>query len=139
MAVNVFVLFFGQQKLTYPIVSLMIVSTVVLWKQEFMENSYWNRKIMEKSDLSKGISSKLAAIFLVLHTTWTNIYVKQVRNTNPNILEVESLFFTPTTELLIKILIYLIAENQHESFYLTSILSIAKLILHFVLINNMNQ
>ena len=65
-----------------------------------MENSYWNRKIMEKSDLSKGISSKLAAIFLVLHTTWTNIYVKQVRNTNPNILEVESLFFTPTTELL---------------------------------------
>lgn len=118
----------------------MIVSTVVLWKQEFMENSYWNRKIMEKSDLSKGISSKLAAIFLVLHTTWTNIcYVKQVRNTNPNILEVESLFFTPTTELLIKILIYLIAENQHESFYLTSILSIAKLILHFVLINNMNQ
>lgn len=131
--------FFGNKK-TYPIVSLMIVSTVVLWKQEFMENSYWNRKIMEKSDLSKGISSKLAAIFLVLHTTWTNIcYVKQVRNTNPNILEVESLFFTPTTELLIKILIYLIAENQHESFYLTSILSIAKLILHFVLINNMNQ
>lgn len=131
--------FFGNKK-TYPIVSLMIVSIVVLWKQEFMENSYWNRKIMEKSDLSKGISSKLAAIFLVLHTTWTNIcYVKQVRNTNPNILEVESLFFTPTTELLIKILIYLIAENQHESFYLTSILSIAKLILHFVLINNMNQ
>lgn len=65
-----FVHCFGQQKLTYPIVSLMLVSTVVLWKQEFMENSYWNRKIKEKLEKIAHFLLAKHYIIIVMHLTY---------------------------------------------------------------------